>query len=95
MICETPISRITRAKWTGSITQAVVHLLLQAPSPQFNPQSHQKNKKQKPKNQKKSRGVLKQNRVPCLTLCNSEVWQWRELKFTPKKMGEAENGRKG
>jgi hypothetical protein len=27
IVCETPISKITRAKWTGNVPQAVEHLL--------------------------------------------------------------------
>jgi hypothetical protein len=27
IVCETPISKITRAKWTGGLAQAVEHLL--------------------------------------------------------------------
>jgi hypothetical protein len=35
IVQETPVSKITKAKWTGGVSQAV-H------SPELNPQSHQK-----------------------------------------------------
>jgi hypothetical protein len=34
-----PISKITTAKWTGGVAQAIEHLLLQARSSEFRPQS--------------------------------------------------------
>jgi hypothetical protein len=37
------ISKITRAKWTGDVAQAIKPAL-QAQSPEFIPQSHQKKK---------------------------------------------------
>jgi hypothetical protein len=37
ILIETPISKITRAKWTGGVAQVVEHLLYK-----HKPQSHQK-----------------------------------------------------
>jgi hypothetical protein len=45
IVRKTPISKITTAKWTGSVIQAVEHLLCKARSPEFKLQSHQKKKK--------------------------------------------------
>jgi hypothetical protein len=44
---ETPISKITRAKWTGGVTQAVEHLLCKHKTLSSNP-SPTKKKKKKP-----------------------------------------------
>jgi hypothetical protein len=44
IVHETPISKITRAELTASVAQAVKHLLSQAGSPKFKPQSHKKKK---------------------------------------------------
>jgi hypothetical protein len=38
------ISKINRKKWTGGVAQAVECMLCQVQSPEFKPQSHQKNK---------------------------------------------------
>jgi hypothetical protein len=42
-----PISKITRAKWTGGVFQVVEHLALQVQSPEFKSQSQQKKKERK------------------------------------------------
>jgi hypothetical protein len=44
IVHETPISKITTAKWTGGMDQVVEHQLLQMLSPEFKPQSTTKKK---------------------------------------------------
>jgi hypothetical protein len=46
MVCETLISKIIKAKWTGGVAQGVDPFALQAQSPEFKPHSHQKKKKE-------------------------------------------------
>jgi hypothetical protein len=41
-IVRDPISKITRAKWTGGVAQVVEHLLCKASSSDFKPQSYKK-----------------------------------------------------
>jgi hypothetical protein len=40
-----PVSKITRAKWTGSMAQVLEYLVCKVQSTEFKPQSHQKKKK--------------------------------------------------
>jgi hypothetical protein len=37
ILCETPISKIARAKWTGGVAQAVEHLLCECEALSSNP----------------------------------------------------------
>jgi hypothetical protein len=45
VVCKTLIFKITRAKWTGGVTQAVEHLLCKRKALSSKPQSHKKRQK--------------------------------------------------
>jgi hypothetical protein len=49
IVCETPISKITRAKWTGSVAQVIECLLCKCEALSSNPSLTKKKKKRKKK----------------------------------------------
>jgi hypothetical protein len=44
-VCETPITKITKAKWTGDVAQAVEHLLCKCAALSSNPSPTNKEQK--------------------------------------------------
>jgi hypothetical protein len=61
IVLETPISKITRAKWTGSVAQVVEWLLCKCKSLSSNPSPTRKRERQK-------------ERMPGRTPCTPQKW---------------------
>jgi hypothetical protein len=69
MVLETPISKITRVKWTGHVAQAMQCLLCEQEALSSNSrQTHQKKKKEKKKERKKKKHLWMSALCPTLML---------------------------